>query len=164
MTNEQKRRCLVARQENEGRNLESWRPFSGLTRWERDFEKMFDDFFRFRSPSRRGSALAVDTDVYEEGDDIVVKAELPGMSKEDLSISIQDHLLTLKGEKKTEDEIKQQDYYRLERSYGAFTRVVELPQQVQVDKCKASLVNGVLEIRLPKTEEAKKKQIAVKID
>ena len=154
----------MAREEDESRNLEPRRRRSDLARWERDIKNMFDDFFRLRSPFRRAFSFPVDTDVYEEADDIVVKADLPGLAKEDLTISIQDHLLTIRGEKKSEEKIQQQDYYRSERSYGAFTRVVELPQRVQAEKAKATLLNGVLEIRLPKTEEAKKNQISVTIE
>lgn len=153
----------MAREEDENRNLEPRRR-SDLARWDRDIRNIFDDFFRLRSPFRRAFSFPVDTDVYEEADDIVVKAELPGLAKEDISISIQDHLLTIRGEKKSEENIKQHDYYRSERSYGAFTRVVELPQRVQAEKCKAALRNGVLEIRLPKTAEAKKNQIPVTIE
>jgi HSP20 family protein len=72
--------------------------------------------------------------------------------------------LTLKGEKKKEEKVEEKDYYRCERSYGAFVRSVELPKGVQADKVKASFKNGVLEVRLPKTEEAKTKEIKVKID
>ena len=154
----------MAREEDERKDAVPRRRFSDLTRWERDMKNMFDDFFRLRSPFRRAFSFPVDTDVYEDADDIVVKADLPGLAKEDLSLSIQDHFLTIRGEKKSEEKIKQQDYYRSERSYGAFTRVVELPQAVQVDRCKARLEKGVLEIRLPKTEEARKSQISVPIE
>jgi len=154
----------MAREEDESRKPAPWRPFSGLARRQRDFENMFDDLFRLRSPFGRAFSLPVDVDVYEEGDDIIVKAELPGLAKEDIGISIQEHLLTIRGEKKSEEKINQEDYFRSERCYGIFTRVVELPQRVQAEKCKATLENGVLVIRLPKTEEAKNKQISVKIE
>jgi HSP20 family protein len=72
--------------------------------------------------------------------------------------------LTLKGEKKKEEKVEEKDYYRCERSYGAFVRSIDLPRDVQADKVKASFKNGVLEVRLPKTEEAKTKEIKVKID
>jgi HSP20 family protein len=108
--------------------------------------------------------IAPALDIYEEKDDIVVKAELPGMDKGDIEVDISDSELTLKGEKKKEEKIEEKDYYRCERSYGAFVRSVELPRDVQADKVKASFKNGVLEVRLPKTEEAKAKEIKVKID
>ena len=103
-------------------------------------------------------------DVYEEKDDVVIKAEIPGLEKEDISVQVTDSTLMIKGEKKREEEIKEQDYYRCERSFGSFTRAVNLPSEVKADQVKASFKNGVLEVRMPKTEEAKKKAVTVKID
>jgi HSP20 family protein len=86
------------------------------------------------------------------------------MSKEDIQVNVTDHLLIIKGEKKKEEEIKEGDYYRSERSYGSFSRSVDLPGEVQIENAKASFKNGVLEIRLPKTEEAKRREIKVKVE
>lgn len=163
----------MARKDPESRAITPWRPLMDLTRWEREMDNMMDEFFgrRLRPwlPSiwPRGSEaefVAPSVDVYEEKDDIVVKAELPGMDKNDIEVNISDSALTLKGEKKKEQKIEEKNYYRSERSYGAFLRTVELPKEVQADKIKASFKNGVLEVRLPKTEEAKTKEIKVKID
>ncbi len=90
--------------------------------------------------------------------------ELPGIEKEDIEVNISGNLLTVKGEKKKEGEIKEENYYRLERPYGSFSRTVELPKEVQIEQARASFKNGVLEIRLPKTEEAKKKEIKVRVE
>jgi len=103
-------------------------------------------------------------DVFEEKDDIVVKAELPGIEKDNIEVNLADHHLTIKGEKRKEEEVKQEHYYRSERSYGSFMRTVELPKDVHADRVKASFKNGILEVRLPKTEEAKAKEIKVKVD
>ena len=103
-------------------------------------------------------------DVYEEKNEIVVKTELPGMSRDDIQINITDNVLTITGEKKEEGEVKEEDYYRRERTYGRFSRALELPKAVQIEKAQAIFKNGVLEIRIPKTEEAKRKEIEVKID
>ena len=103
-------------------------------------------------------------DVYEEKDDIVVKAELPGMDKDNIEVNLTDHTLTIKGEKKKEEEVKEENYYRSERSYGSFLRTLELPKDVHADKVKASFKNGILEVRIPKTEEAKAKEIKVKVE
>jgi HSP20 family protein len=102
-------------------------------------------------------------DVYEEKDDLIVKAEIPGLAKDEIDISLEGNNLTIKGEKKKEEEIKEEDYYRCERTYGAFSRSIELPMAVQTEKVNASFKNGVLEIRLPKTEEAKKNVVKVKV-
>jgi HSP20 family protein len=133
---------------------------------------MMDDFFgrsmRPWWPARwlrgDGEITAPVVDVYEEKDEVVVKAELPGLDKKDIEVNISDSELILKGEKKKEEKIDEENYYKCERSYGAFLRSVELPTDVQADKVKASFKNGILEIRLPKTEEAKTKEIKVKID
>ena len=103
-------------------------------------------------------------DLYEEKDDIVVKADLPGMDKDNIEVNLSGNRLTIKGEKKQEEEVKKEGYYRSERSYGSFVRTLELPREVQTDKVKAAFKNGILEIRLPKTEESKKKEIQVKLD
>ena len=159
--------------EKEGRSLAPWKPMMDLTRWERDMERMMDEFFDRRMrpwwPERWLSRESMEVsapaiDLYEEKDDIVVKAELPGMEKDNIQVNLSDHTLTIKGEKKKEEEIKEKNYYRSERAYGSFIRAVELPKDVHGDKVKASFKNGVLEIRLPKTEEAKTREIKVKVD
>ncbi|HEY7317149.1 MAG TPA: Hsp20/alpha crystallin family protein [Candidatus Binatia bacterium] len=144
-----------------------------LTRSEREMDRMMEDVFgRTRRPwwpsiwPRRevGDRLALAVDIYEEKDDIVVKAELPGMTREDIEVDISDSHLTLKGEKRKEEKIEEEHYFACERSYGAFHRSLELPTEVQGEKVKASFKNGILEIRLPKTEEAKTREIKVKIE
>ncbi len=108
--------------------------------------------------------LAPSVDVFEEGEDIVVKAELPGIKKEDIDIRLTDGMITISGEKKKEDEIKRKDYYKLERSYGSFCRSFELPAEVQKDKVKSTFKDGVLEIRMPKSKEAIQKEVKIKVE
>jgi HSP20 family protein len=103
-------------------------------------------------------------DLFEDKNEIVIKAELPGMEKENVEVKLTDHMLTIKGEKKKAEEVKEENYYRSERSYGSFIRTLELPADVHADKVKASFKNGVLEVRLPKTEEAKTKEVKVKVE
>jgi HSP20 family protein len=157
--------------EAETRAISPWRPFMDLTRWEREMDRMMEDFVGRRSrwpslwsgePGRELISPAID--IYEENDDIVVTAELPGMTKDDIEVDVADSHLTLKGEKKKDEKIEEEDYFACERSHGAFHRSLELPAHVQADKVTASFKNGVLEIRLPKTEEAKTKEIKVKIE
>ena len=142
---------------------------------ERWFDRMVDEFWRrpFPTllrperwwPAETGMMMRMPAvDVYEEKDDVVIKAEIPGLSKEDISVQVTDSTLIIKGEKKREEEVKEDNYYRCERSFGSFTRAVALPCDVKADQVKASFKNGVLEVRMPKTEEAKKKAITVKID
>jgi HSP20 family protein len=89
---------------------------------------------------------------------------MPGMSKDDVKVSVQDNVLTLKGEKKQEKEEKDKNYHRVERSYGSFCRSFQLPTSVKADKVKANYKDGVLSITLPKTEEVKPKEIPISID
>ena len=136
-------------------------------------DRMLEDFFGRRMrpwwPERwlRADEMEVKppmVDVFEEKDDIVVKAELPGMEKDNIEVNLTDHTLTIKGEKKKEEEIKEENYYRAERSYGSFLRTLDLPKDVRADKVKASFKNGILEVRMPKTEEAKAKEVKVKVE
>ena len=139
------------------------------------FDRMTEEFWRRPFPSlwhpfRRlgmGELPLLSTpvvDVHEDGKDVVMTAELPGLEKKDVEISLTNSRLTLKGEKKKTEKKDEDGYSYRERSYGAFTRVIDLPCQVKVDKAKAEFKNGVLEIRVPKTEEAQRRSYNVKID
>jgi HSP20 family protein len=151
-------------------------PALPISSWERAFDRlfdrMFDDFRRWPSlwgtehwrPSREIGLRVPPVDVYEEKDEVVVKTELPGLGKDDVSLTLSEGTLTIRGEKKKEEEVKEEDYHRWERSYGSFVRTVELPVQVKGDEAKAEFKNGVLTVRLPKSEEAKRKQIQVKVE
>ncbi len=130
-------------------------------------EKRFEDFFRrpfsMVSPAwwpglrEAEGELAPSIDIYEEGDEIVVKAELPGMKKEDIEVNLTEDSITISGEKKKEEKVERKGYHRHERSYGSFARSFSLPSEVRTDDAKGEFKDGVLEIRIPKTEEAKKK-------
>jgi HSP20 family protein len=94
-------------------------------------------------------------DVFEEGDELVVKAELPGLAREEIDVTVAGELLTVSGRKEKEEKVERKDYHRLERSAGAFTRTITLPVEVEIEKVTATFKDGVLEIRAPKTPEAK---------
>ena len=100
-------------------------------------------------------------DVFEKEDKFVVKAELPGIKEEDIHVSVVGDTLSIRGEKKTETEVKEEDYYRSERSYGSFCRSIPLPSNVDANKIEASFEDGVLEVALPKSTKVKPKRIAV---
>jgi HSP20 family protein len=103
-------------------------------------------------------------DIAETKDEVIVKAEIPGMTKEEISISLSDNVLTLRGEKKKEKEEKGKTFYRMERSYGSFVRSLTLPTAVLAGKVKAVYKDGVLEITLPKSEQVKSKEIPISAD
>ena len=100
-------------------------------------------------------------DIYETDEALVMKAELPGFSKDDISIELKENTLVIKGERKHEDEVKEGNYHRKERMYGAFQRSFMLPATVDREKVSASYKDGILELRLPKAVEAQPKRIAV---
>jgi len=143
-----------------------FKPFRELERMRREMDRLWDSFFEER-PGRKGAEekeWLPSLDVSETKKDIVVKAELPGIDPKDIDISLTNDLLTIKGEKKQEKEEKEENYHLFERSYGSFTRSIRLPREVQSDKINASYKNGVLKVTLPKSEEAKKKEIKIKVE
>ncbi len=125
---------------------------------------MFDDVFypinRDEVELSMGSWNPV-VDVYDNDDSIVIKAELPGIDKEGIEIDVKDRVLTLKGERSSESEVKDDNYYRRERSFGKFERAFTLPADVDPDKIKADYKDGVLKIDIPKPEEKKPRQITI---
>ncbi len=143
--------------------LTTWRPFRELDIMRGEMDRLWDSFFEGRPKVRFGEWFP-SLDVAETKNDIVVKVELPGMDQKDINISLSDGHLIIKGEKKQEKEEKEENYHFIERSYGTFTRSVQLPKEVKHDKISASYKNGVLKVVLPKSEEAKKKEVKVKIE
>jgi len=147
-------------------SLEKWVPKKNV---ERFFEDMFEEPFSLSNwrglPSlkkmREFMTFSPAVDMYDKEKEIVVKAEVPGMDKKDINISVSDNTLTIKGEMKKEEETKEEDYYYAERSYGSFSRRLELPAKVQESKIKANFKDGILEIHLPKAPEAKAKEIKI---
>jgi HSP20 family protein len=155
---------MVMQRWRSGKGLIPWRPFRELENIEQHFEDVFDRSWLpavwRRIPSlEMGWAPAVE--VFEKEGKFVVKAELPGIKEEDMDISVVDNTLTIKGEKKTESEVKEEDYYCCECSYGSFSRSIALPSNVDAKKIAASYEDGILEISLPKASEVKPKKISV---
>lgn len=131
-----------------------------------EMEQMFEDFFqrRFYTPSwmprfkfPEAPDVSASVDMFEEGKDLVIKAEIPGMKKEEISIDFAGDTITISGEKKSEERTERKDFHRVERSFGSFSRRLRLPVEIQIDKSQASFKDGVLEIRMPKSETAKQK-------
>ncbi len=153
--------------------MERWRPGRGMVRWRplrelEEMERRFDDVLgRQLSPAvwrrvpRTDDGWAPAMDVYEKEDKFVVKAELPGMKEEDIDISVVGDTLVIKGERKSEHEVKDDDYYCCERSYGQFSRSIAMPSNVDAQKVEANYEDGVLEVTLPKHPEVKPKKISV---
>jgi HSP20 family protein len=135
-----------------------------LTRYNptsRFFEPFFGRF-NFLDEALQGNTWAPPVDVAEEADKIVVKVEVPGMNENDLKVNFEDGLLTVTGERQFERK-DDRNYHRIERTYGSFVRSFSLPRSVDAAKISANYVNGVLEIEIPKLEDAKPKQIAINV-
>ncbi len=145
--------------------LMKWTPFGELTTFRREMDRLFERFFgELPGLGLPGMVWAPRLDMSETKDSLVVKAELPGLEAKDLDISVSGDTLTIKGEKKQEKEEKDEHRHLIERSHGAFSRMVELTAPVAADKIKATFKNGVLTITLPKTEEGKRKAIPIKVE
>lgn len=137
------------------RSIALWNPFAELERIRREFDRLIEEMWP-REEVERAFAPAVE--MYETDNEIVVKAELPGVKKENIEVSIKDNTLHIRGEKKEEREEKTETIHRLERVYGKFERVLTLPVDVKAEEVKAEYKDGILEIRLPKSEVSKEKR------
>jgi HSP20 family protein len=134
--------------------LRPWRPFSDLERWRRRFESRFPRFFEGEEGEWK---LPIDS--YVKDGDVVVRADVPGLDPKDIEVSVLGNVLTIKGERKDEQEVKKENYFRREVSYGAFERHMTLPEGAQTDKVKATFKNGVVEVTMPIAKEARAKKI-----
>ena len=136
-----------------------------LVRWD-PFKEMMNMQRRFGGGLDQGEsaygAWAPAVDIFERGDDLVIRTEIPGVHKNDIEVDVENNTLTIRGERKRETEIDEKNAYRLERVYGNFARSFSLPRTVDSSRISANYKNGVLELTLPKAEEAKPKRIEVK--
>jgi HSP20 family protein len=142
-----------------------WRPTRNLDNIQDEVNRVFESFFN--APMRRRgedvSGWYPDVDIIEDKDNIEVQVDLPGMEKDDIKVSVEDNILTIKGERKALKEEKDKNYHQVERTYGTFTRSFSLPTTVDGSKIKANYKNGVLKIDLPKSEAVKPKEIPISV-
>jgi len=144
-----------------------WDPFRNVAALQDRINRIFDESFSRTADLDDDismSAWKPLVDIYETDEAIILKAELPGIKKEDVSVEVKDNVITLKGVRTEEKEIKEKNYYRKERAFGTFSRAFNLQHRIQPDKIKARFKDGVLKIEIPKPEEEKPKQITVKIE
>ena len=142
-----------------------WEPFKDLRASQDRFNRLFNETLsRFFDEGVLGSRTwAPPVDIFETDHDVVMKAELPGADPKDVELRVEDGMLYLKGQRKFENEVKEENYHRVERAYGSFTRSFALPSSVVSDKAKAEYKDGVLTLTLPKREEAKPKTIQINV-
>lgn len=141
-----------------------WNPTRDLTQMREEMDRLFGQFLRRGEGEEAtwGQGLwAPPVDIYETDDAFMLKAELPGFTKDDVNIEVHENRLIIRGERKRETEAKEDQYHRLERAYGRFERAFWLPTTVDAEHIQASFKNGILEMRLPKSEKAKPKQIPI---
>ena len=145
-------------------NLVRWNPWREMPNLPNRFNRFLDDpFFRIGRMEEDANLGLWNpaVDLYEKDDHFVIKAELPGVDKNDIKVDLKDRVLTLSGERAYDNEVKEENYYRKERSYGKFQRVFTLPADVDSDKITAEFKAGVLRVEVPKPEEKKAKQVTI---
>ena len=155
----------LARREPFG--LSSASPFSSIfQRWNDEMDRFFSDFGvgRNRLAGAQGALWSPQVEVFQRGNELIVRAELPGLNKDDVKVEINDNVLTIQGERKQEHEEEREGWYRNERSYGSFYRAIPLPEGTISDSAKASFKNGVLEITLqaPPQEVSRGRRLEIK--
>lgn len=145
-------------------NLVKWNPWREMPALHNRMNRLFDDPFFSIGRLAEDDSLGMwnpAVDLYEKDDHFVIKAELPGVDRQDIRIDLKDRVLTLSGERTQEQEVKEENYYRKERSYGKFQRAFRLPADVDSDKIKAEFKDGVLQVEVPKPNEIKAKTVTI---
>jgi HSP20 family protein len=155
--------------------IERWRPghgvmrgpFRELGRMEREMESLFGRVFRdwpFPRLFGEGRGVAPAVDMLDRKDDVVLRVDLPGVEQKDLDLTVEEGVLTIRGERKGAEEMKEEDYYCCERWAGSFERSLALPAGVDAEKIKATFKSGVLEIHLPKVEKVRGRKVEIKVE
>jgi len=144
-------------------SLTRWEPFRGLTSLQDQVNRLIKDSFRGTGADSSLTAWAPAVDVYETENELVVTADLPGMNEKDLDVRVENNMLTIRGERKFEKSVNEDNYLRVERAYGSFTRSFSLPNTVNTEGIKAEYNNGVLTVKMAKREESKPKQVKVSV-
>ena len=142
--------------------LVRWDPFRDVSTLQTRMNRLFGDAIPHGGEDSFQS-FAPAVDIFERGDDLVLRAEIPGVRKEDLDLRVEANVLTLRGERARDDSVSEENYHRVERSYGSFLRSFTLPTSVDASHIEAHYQDGILEVVLPKAEDAKPKRIEVKV-
>src|SRR5215467_5953507 len=143
--------------------ISRWDPFRDLSMLQDRMNRLFEDAGRGWRPDEPAATTTWSpaVDIYETENEIVVQAELPGVDRKDISLNLENNVLTLRGERRFEKETKEENYHRIERSYGGFGRTFSIPATVDEEKIRADYRDGILKIALPKKEQVKPKQIRI---
>ena len=145
-----------------------WEPVRELNAIQSEMNRLFNTLFDSPAPGNGGSSHTQRRwipaiDLVETADEFVLRADLPGLTEQDVNIELEDNVLTVSGERKAEHEERKEGYYRVERSSGSFSRSLTLPEGVDPESVKAGFENGVLEVRIPKPEQRKPRKVAISV-
>ena len=139
-------------------------PFRGLSTFQDQFNRLFNEQFRHNGEESALTTWAPAVDIYETANELVVKADLPDVNEKDIDVRVENNLLTIRGERKFEKSVSEENYLRVERTYGSFSRSFSLPNTVNPEAIAAEYKNGVLTVTLPKREESKPRQVKVTVN
>ena len=138
-------------------------PFLNLANWQEQVNRMFESAFSGRREASALTTWAPAVDIYETENELVLKADLPDMNEKDLDVQVENNMLTIRGERKFEQKVKEDNYLRIERTYGSFSRSFSLPNTISSENIKAEYKNGVLTIEIPKRSGSKPKQVKISV-
>lgn len=138
-------------------------PFLSLSNLQEQVNRMFESAFPGQTDTSALTSWAPSVDIYETENELVLKADLPDISEKDLDVRVENNMLTIRGERKFEQNVKEENYLRIERTYGSFSRSFSLPNTVNSESIKAEYKNGVLTVEMPKRAESKPKQVKINI-
>jgi HSP20 family protein len=145
-------------------SMTRWEPFRGLNTLQEQVNRLFEDSVtRTRSSQAELASWAPAVDIFETENELVVKADLPDVQEKDIDVRVENNTLTIRGERKFNNEVHEDNYLRVERAYGTFTRSFSLPNTVNTEGIHAEYRSGVLSVRMPKREETKPKQIKISV-
>jgi HSP20 family protein len=144
-------------------SITRWDPFHTLSGLQEQVNRLFETSFQGRAQDSAPTTWAPAVDIYETENELVLKADLPDINEKDLDIRVENNMLTIHGERRFEQQVKEENYLRVERAYGTFSRSFSLPNTVNTEATKAEYKNGVLMVQLPKRAEAKPKQVKINV-
>lgn len=144
-------------------SINRWEPFRSTSSLQEQVNRLFEGTFSRKSDDSTLTAWAPAVDVYETENELVIKADLPDISEKDLDVRVENNMLTVRGERKFEQQVKEDSYLRMERAYGSFSRSFSLPNTVDTEAIQADYKNGALTVTLPKRAESKPKQVKINV-
>lgn len=144
-------------------SISRWDPFRGLSTLQDEVNRLFDSTVKGNSSSSTLTAWAPAVDIYETENEVVVKADLPDVAEKDIDVRVENNTLTIRGERKFDQTVKEDNFLRVERAYGTFSRSFSLPNTVNTEGIQATYKDGVLKVELPKRAESKPKQVKINV-